>query len=228
MEANRWLHLADAPIRLTGTPAVPTELGPVTHPDAVLCRTNVGAMAQGMTLMAVGYRVALAGGGDSLQALALAARDLKEGRRTHHPEFILFPCWGDLQAYAAHDPAGRDLQPLVNLVDAHGTDAILTAVAQLVPEPHALVTVTTAHKAKGREWPRVLIADDFSRPNDTANDQPDTTPSSCASPAAPWQPRCRSTSVPGTCGCGTTHDRDVNAAKNLLAAGRAVTAAELV
>lgn len=29
-EANRWLHLADAPIRLTGTPAVPTELGPVT------------------------------------------------------------------------------------------------------------------------------------------------------------------------------------------------------
>jgi superfamily I DNA/RNA helicase len=170
-EANRWLHLADAPIRLTGAEAVPTELGFVARPDAVLCRTNVGAMAQVMTLIDAGYRVALAGGGDNLQALALAARDLKEGRRTHHPELILFPSWGDLQDYAVHDPAGRDLQPLVNLIDTHGTDAILTAVADLAPEPHAQVTVSTAHKAKGREWPRVLIADDFARPKDNTTDE---------------------------------------------------------
>lgn len=108
-EANRWLYLADAPIRLIGTPAVPTELGPVTQPDAVLCRTNVGAMAQVMPLMAAGYRVALAGGGDSLQALALAARDLKEGRRTHHPELILFPSWGRSAGLRCPRPAGRDL-----------------------------------------------------------------------------------------------------------------------
>ena len=77
--------------------------------------------------------MALAGGGDSLRALALAARDLKEGRRTTHPELLLFPSWGELQDYAAHDPAGRDLQPLVDLVDTHGTDAILTAVADSPP-----------------------------------------------------------------------------------------------
>ncbi|MDR6980992.1 superfamily I DNA/RNA helicase [Streptomyces sp. 3330] len=171
-EANRWLHLADAPIRLTGTPHLATELGPVTRPDAVLCRTNVGAMAQVMTLMTTGCRVALAGGGDNLQALALAARDLKDGRRTHHPELVLFPSWGDLQDYASHDPAGRDLQPLVNLIDTHGTDAILTAVAHLVPESHAQVAVSTAHKAKGREWHHVLIADDFARPHDSNSDQP--------------------------------------------------------
>ncbi len=160
-EANRWLHLAGVPLRLTGTPDIPTELGTVTQPDAVLCRTNVGAMAQVMALMAAGSRVALAGGGESLQTLALAARDLKEGRRTHHPELTLFTHWGELQDYAAYDPAGRDLQPLVNLVDTHGTDAILDAVARLVSEPQAQATVSTAHKAKGREWSRVLIADDF-------------------------------------------------------------------
>ncbi|MFD5597181.1 UvrD-helicase domain-containing protein [Streptomyces griseorubiginosus] len=172
-EANRWLHLADAPIRLTGTTTVPTELGPLTRPDAMLCRTNVGAMAQVMKLLDTGYRVALVGGGDSLRALALAAHDLKEGRRTSHPELVLFPSWGDLQDYAVHDPAGRDLQPLVDLVDTHGTDAILSAVAQLVPEQQAEVTVSTAHKAKGREWARVKIADDFTPPKDS--DQSDAT-----------------------------------------------------
>ncbi|MFM9458144.1 UvrD-helicase domain-containing protein [Streptomyces europaeiscabiei] len=172
-EANRWLAIADAPIRLTGTETVPTELGPLTRPDAVLCRTNVGAIAQVMDLLTTGYRVALVGGGDSLRALALAARDLKDGRCTTHPELVLFPSWGELQDYAAHDPAGRDLQPLVDLVDTHGTDAVLSALAQLLPEQQAEVTVSTAHKAKGREWPCVRIADDFTPPKDS--DQLDDT-----------------------------------------------------
>ncbi|MFF2167251.1 UvrD-helicase domain-containing protein [Streptomyces sp. NPDC058175] len=164
-EANRWLGLADAPLRLRGTDAIPTELGPALRPDAVLCRTNVGAMAQVMQLMAAGCRVALGGGGQSLQSLALAARDLKEGRRTHHPELLLFTTWADLQDYAAYDPSGRDLQPFVDLVDTHGPDAILTSVARQVSEESAEVTVSTAHKAKGREWAAVKIAGDFAPPS---------------------------------------------------------------
>ncbi|MFJ8955303.1 UvrD-helicase domain-containing protein [Streptomyces sp. NPDC102381] len=170
-EANRWLALADAPLRLTGTDTIPTELGPVQRPDAVLCRTNVGAMAQVMQLMSAGFRVALVGGGQSLSTLAQAAKDLKEGRRTHHPELVLFTTWGDLQDYASYDPSGRDLQPLVDLVDTHGPDAILTAVARLAPEDTADITVSTAHKAKGREWASVRIADDFGPPA-PATDEP--------------------------------------------------------
>jgi hypothetical protein len=117
-----------------------------------------------MRLLGEGHRVALTRGGQQLAQLASAAHDLKEGRRTHHPELILFPTWGDLQDYAAHDPAGRDLQPLVGLVDTHGTDAILAAVAQLSPEQQAEVTVSTAHKAKGREWARVRIGKGFTPP----------------------------------------------------------------
>ncbi len=168
-EAIRWLSLADSPLRLTGSDTVPTTIGTGNGADAVLCRTNVGALGEVLQQLTLGYRVALAGGGESLRTLALAARDLKEGRRTHHPELVLFTCWGELQDYAAHDPAGRDLQPLVDLVDAHGTDAILTAVHQLVPEDQAEVTVSTAHKAKGREWPAVRIAEDVQPPRDTGD-----------------------------------------------------------
>ncbi|MGW1886932.1 UvrD-helicase domain-containing protein [Streptomyces sp. NPDC001970] len=166
-EANRWLALAGSPIRLHGSTSLTTELGPLEQPHAVLCRTNVGAMTHVMQSLEAGQRVALVGGGESLRSLALAADDLKSGRRTHHPELVLFDTWGDLQDYAAHDPAGGDLQPFVDLIDKHGTDAILSAVDRLDDEPQADVTVSTAHKAKGREWPTVKIADDFTPPKDT-------------------------------------------------------------
>lgn len=132
----------------------------------LLGRTNVGVMVQVMELLSGGHRVALAGGGDSLRALALAARDLKEGRRTTHPDLVLSPPGGDLQDYAAYDPADGDLQPLVDLVDTHGADAILAAVAHLAPEDQCEVTVSTAHQAEGREWAQVKIADDLTPPSD--------------------------------------------------------------
>ncbi|GGT71928.1 hypothetical protein GCM10010207_82520 [Streptomyces atratus] len=125
-------------------------------------------MREVMQLLEMGHRVALVGGGEALRALAQAANELKEGRRTSHPELVLFPTWGELQDYADHDPAGGDLQPLVDLVDTHGTTTILQAIDQLDDDEHtAEVTVSTAHKAKGREWPRVRIADDFTPPPDS-------------------------------------------------------------
>ncbi|MFE5175663.1 UvrD-helicase domain-containing protein [Streptomyces sp. NPDC056634] len=167
-EANRWLTLSNASIRLTGTPGIATTVGSrAGRPDAVLCRTNIGAMTEILSLIAAGTRTALVGGGDSLRTLAWAARDLIQGRRAHHPELVLFPTWMALRDYAEHDPAGSDLQPFANLIDEHGPDAILQAVDRLVREDDAEVTVSTAHKAKGREWAQVRIAPDFTPPPDT-------------------------------------------------------------
>src|SRR6185312_3463712 len=70
-EANRWLTIADAPIRLTGSPHVSSRLQPLPGtPDAILCRTNGGAIAEILTLLADGRRVALAGRAAELQSLA--------------------------------------------------------------------------------------------------------------------------------------------------------------
>ncbi|MEE6265797.1 UvrD-helicase domain-containing protein [Streptomyces diastatochromogenes] len=165
-EANRWLTIIGAPIRLTGSARQKTELCRLPAPEAILYRTNVGAMVEVIRQLEANLRVALAGGGEALSALARAAHDLTSGRRTAHPELVLFETWAELREYAEFDPAGRDLLPLVELVDDHGSDAVLRAMEQLSPERSAQVTVSTAHRAKGREWASVRIADDFTAPDD--------------------------------------------------------------
>ncbi|MFH9009029.1 3'-5' exonuclease [Streptomyces afghaniensis] len=165
-EANRWLPLTRSSLRLTGHPATPTRLEEVKNPDAILCRTNGGAMAEVLHQMEAGRRVAIAGGGGALRSLAVAAQDLKNGRGTRHPELYLFRSWGEVQDYAENDPAGADLLPWVELVDELGTEAVLTAVDQLGSEDAADVTVSTVHKAKGREWPAVRIGEDFTAPEE--------------------------------------------------------------
>lgn len=145
-------------------------------PCAILCRTNVGAMTHLLAHLDTGHRVALVGGGNGLRTLAEAAQQLKEGRRASHPELFLFATWAELQDYAQHDPAGADLQAFVDLIDTHGTRAVLNAVHRLTQEPHAQVTISTAHKAKGREWPTVRIADDFHPPRGTDTTDPSGNP----------------------------------------------------
>lgn len=160
-EANRWLRIVESPLRLKGTPTLDTSIGPVDTPDAVLCRSNAGAITEVLRLLEEGTRVAMVGGGEALEKLALAAGALKAGRRTSHPELVLFTSWDELREYATSDPSGGDLLPLVDIIDDYGVDVVLAAVRNLHSEPDAEVVVSTAHKAKGREWPAVRIASDF-------------------------------------------------------------------
>jgi hypothetical protein len=150
-EANRWLAIAGAPIRITGSPFIDSGVDAVERPDAILCRTNGGAIAEILRLLAARRRVALVGRGETLSSLAIAAQELKSGQRTTHPELLLFSTWGEVQDYVEHDPDGRDLQPFVDVIDEHGVDVVLDIIGRLSAEHLAEVTVSTVHKAKGRE-----------------------------------------------------------------------------
>ncbi|WP_394427250.1 UvrD-helicase domain-containing protein [Streptomyces sp. SGAir0957] len=175
-EANRWLAVTGSHLRLRGHEPTPTRLAPLERPAAVLCRTNGGAMAEVLHQLDAGRRVAMAGGSSALRSLATAAEDLKNGRGTRHPELFLFRTWGEVQDYAENDPAGADLLPWVDLVDELGTSAILQAVDRLGSEDAADVTVSTAHKAKGREWASVRIGEDFLAPEEDALGRPGSIP----------------------------------------------------
>ncbi|WHX19802.1 UvrD-helicase domain-containing protein [Streptomyces malaysiensis subsp. malaysiensis] len=163
--ANAWLYVIDAPLRLRGFEPVPSRLAPLDDPDAVLCRTNAGAMAVVMDALASGHRVALVGGGGDMQRLARAAAALMSGRETDHPELTAFASWQQVREYAEQEADGADLRVLVKLIDEHGPEAIIAATERLVPENQAQLVVSTAHRSKGREWPKVRIHSDFRPPS---------------------------------------------------------------
>ncbi|GIJ10760.1 UvrD-helicase domain-containing protein [Micromonospora andamanensis] len=164
-EANKWLDLLDAPLRLRGFPPVnSTVVSMAGDARAVLCRSNAGAIAQVMHAAAAGRRPALVGGGDDIRRLAEAAQDLLAGRPTTHPELVAFKNWDQVREHATHDDASGNLQVLVKLIDDHSPEQIIRVVASLVDERSADLVISTAHKAKGREWDTVRIAGDFREP----------------------------------------------------------------
>ncbi|WP_158719330.1 LAGLIDADG family homing endonuclease [Streptomyces sp. NBRC 110035] len=160
--ANVWLRLIDAPLRLTGWDAADSTVGTLATPDAILCRTNAGAMDIVMEGLANGRKVALVGGGGDIKRLAWAAEALQDGRPTDHPELMGFPSWDAVRQYAAEEDGS--LEVLVKLIDEHGTDSIIAAADGLCSEQQAELVVSTAHRSKGREWPAVRIHADFRAP----------------------------------------------------------------
>lgn len=171
-EANKWLELLDAALRLTGFDRVDSTVGRVEAPDAVLCRTNAGAIGAVLAARNAGHRVALVGGGGEIRRMAEAAIKLKAGIGCDDPELFAFTSWKEVQDYVTQDAAGQDLKVFVKLIDEHGPERVIDIVDSLAPEDRADVVVSTAHKAKGREWSTVRIAGDFREPK-PSEDNPD-------------------------------------------------------
>lgn len=164
--ANRSLGFAGSSMRLTGVGPPGSRIDRAANADAVLCRNNADVMTEVLAYLDKGTPVAIPSDGGQLRAIAEAALQLQAGQRTSHPELFLFKSWGEVQDYAEHDSAGQDLRAIVQLVDSHGAETIISALSRLSAERDALVTVSTVHKAKGREWPSVRIGPGFEPPAD--------------------------------------------------------------
>lgn len=167
---NQFLRLLGADLQLRGNPALDTALGRVDAPDAVLTRTNAGAVAAVIEAMDEEKKVALVGGGKAIEDIANAAKDLQYGKGTDHPELSRFTTWKQVIDAVENDPDARSLQMFVRLVNRYSPDGLIRMVADLVPETsqdpdnQPDVVVSTAHKAKGREWDNVRIGGDFPQP----------------------------------------------------------------
>lgn len=170
---NQYLQLLGSDLVLEGNPALSSSLGSVQEPDAILTRTNVGAIGAVFAGFDAGKRVALVGGGRDIEEIARAARDLQQGRRTKHPELSGFGSWHEVREYADADEDAKSLQMFVRLVDRYTSQGLLDMIRDLVPEDSRSeetrpeLVVSTAHKAKGREWDQVQIWGDFPQPKES-------------------------------------------------------------
>lgn len=164
-EANKFLSLLDAPLRLTGFDKIDSTVEAIHEPDAILCRTNAGVIEHAMTAQATGRKVAIVGGTKEIESFTRAAQKLMDGGKTEHADLIAFKTWGEVVDHA-NEAEGRDLKVMVNLITNYGPDAVLDVCAASCDEASADLIVSTAHKAKGREWNRVRIATDFRAPEE--------------------------------------------------------------
>lgn len=129
--------------------------------DAILCRTNARAMELLLAGLLHGDKVSLQADHVKLNRFVDAASLLKQGKRVVDvPELAWFNSWHDVHEYCETND-GSDIKPLVKLVDDHGTDPLKRALSKITPIEQADYVISTAHKAKGLEWNRVHLEDDY-------------------------------------------------------------------
>lgn len=162
--ANQCLSALDAPLTLKGFDKIASRVELLDDPDTILCRTNATAVRNVLDAIQQGRTPYLVGGGREVRDFAKAAQKLMAGEWTDHPELACFDSWGEVVTYVAQDEQGGDLRLLVGLINEFGVETILSALEGMDAkgaEEAADVVVSTAHKAKGREWDTVQLADDF-------------------------------------------------------------------
>lgn len=165
-EANRWLELLDASLRVRGSDKPSSVHESIKAiPDAVLCRTNAGAMSEVIFSQELGVPVGIAGQGRAKQmrSLAEAADTLQTKHYTFHPDLDMFKSWEEVQEFVKEEE-DSELAPLVRLVDRYGPKRLMKAIDDCVSVEDARTVVSTAHSAKGLEWRHVRVSDDFKVP----------------------------------------------------------------
>src|SRR5262249_52343425 len=87
--------------------------------------------------------------------------ELKAGKPALSPEFFGFQQWKEVVEFSETEEGGS-LRTFVQLVEQHGEAKLWAAVKKAVAkEEDADVILSTAHKAKGREWNSVRLAGDL-------------------------------------------------------------------
>jgi hypothetical protein len=156
----------DTESRVLGLPSIPSRVKPIERPYCVLARTNATLIAHlaERSMKEPTARLAVVGGVKEMEDLLLGAQHLMNGQMTFVPDLAEFSSWYQVEAVIKEDGYSH-LKPLVELIASYsvpGLQQVLERVKGNEGDEKACDQVfSTAHKAKGREFPTVALCDDF-------------------------------------------------------------------
>jgi superfamily I DNA/RNA helicase len=146
---------------LRGNGLVDSFVSPNGKTQTVLTRTNSMVIAEVLAAIEAGVSPHIVGGADEIKQMVGDVFNLKKGEPANHPDFFGFRDWDEVVAFSQTEE-GEDLVRFVQLIERYGERQLWFAVKNTQPdETAAVMCISTAHKAKGREWETVRIAEDF-------------------------------------------------------------------
>jgi hypothetical protein len=159
--ASRVLSTLGEKRHIRGRPELKSTITDSGRADAVLARTNATVILEILEATRAGRKPCVCGGTQEIKRLLGDVYELKAGKPAASPEFFGFQNWVEVVEFA-NSEEGQALRTFVQLVEQHGEGKLWAAVKKAVPEEKdADIILSTAHKAKGREWDSVRLAPDF-------------------------------------------------------------------
>lgn len=133
-------------------------------PYTMLFRTNGALIFEAVELMERGKRVNLEIDVSDFTKLLDSAVELERGNlaKVKHESLIQFASWKEMQVEA--EIVQGELLRVFNMVENKSVYKVLGVLGKHRNYDNPDVILTTAHKAKGREWDVVILADDFPSP----------------------------------------------------------------
>ena len=159
--ASRVLNTLGERRHIRGQPELKSTITDSGRADAVLARTNATVILEILEATRVGRKPCVCGGTQEIKRLLSDVYELKAGKPAASPEFFGFQNWVEVVEFSGSEE-GQALRTFVQLVEQHGEGKLWAAVKKAVQEEKvADIILSTAHKAKGREWDSVRLAPDF-------------------------------------------------------------------
>jgi len=159
--ATSILRLLGETRTVLGNPDRDTRIAAAGRTGTILCRTNAGVVAVVVDALAENRSPHVVGGVTDLIRMLEDVSKLKCSIPAECPEFFGFKDWSEVVDFAESDE-GESLRSFVKIVLTHGEATLIQKLRSVSREEEGSdLIVSTAHKAKGREWDSVTLFSDF-------------------------------------------------------------------